>query len=268
MEIINWKQTLLPYQQAVDELCLKFKNLAKEFLELELHSPIEYVEGRVKSINSILEKARRKNISFEDIEEKIEDIAGIRIICRFVDDIDKTINLIRQRNGKDLFILKEHNYVKNKKQSGYRSYHIVLKYPLITREGVHYVNCEIQIRTLAMNLWATIEHTLKYKYNGNIPEELKERLKASAEAAFNLDKEMDMIRTEILNVQISSKLKNDLVDEIFISMKNLHYLIKKIDMNALNVQFYEIYAEGNLEKLKHFNEKLNIMLQLYKNKTL
>lgn len=261
---INWKKTLLPYKQAVDELCLKFKSLTNEFLEIGLNSPIESVEGRVKSINSILEKASRKNIYFDHIEEKIEDIAGIRIICRFVEDIDKIIGIVRERNGKDLFVLKENDYIKNTKESGYRSYHIIIKYPLITMEGMREVNCEIQIRTLAMNLWATIEHTLKYKYNGNIPDELKERLKASSEAAYNLDKELGLIRAEILDAQITTKLKNDLVDEIFNTMKKLHYLIKKADMDALNKQFYEIYLEGDIGKLRCFNEKLNIMTQLHK----
>ena len=98
-EIINWKELLYPYEQTVDELMLKFNYIRKEYLRLGLYSPIESVEGRVKSAASIIEKVSRKGISRDKIEEEVEDIAGIRLVCQFVEDIPKIIDIIRQRDG-------------------------------------------------------------------------------------------------------------------------------------------------------------------------
>ena len=118
-EIINWKELLYPYEQAVDELMLKFNYIRKEYLRLGMYSPIETVEGRAKSAASIIEKVSRKGISRERIEDDIEDIAGIRLICQFVEDIPKVIDIIRQRDGHDLKIIEERDYITNIKESGY-----------------------------------------------------------------------------------------------------------------------------------------------------
>ena len=115
-EIINWKELLYPYEQAVDELMLKFNYIRKEYLRLGMYSPIESVEGRVKSAASIIEKVSRKGISRERIEDDIEDIAGIRLICQFVEDIPKVIDIIRQRDGHDMKIVEERDYITNKKE--------------------------------------------------------------------------------------------------------------------------------------------------------
>ena len=178
MSIINWKEELFPYKQATDELYIKFNSIKKEYIDLEQHSPIELVQTRVKTIGSILEKANRRDIPLSKIFENIEDIAGVRITCKFVEDIYKVVQLIRDRDGKDLVIKEEEDYINNTKSSGYRSYHITIKYEVITATGVKVIPCEIQIRTMAMNFWATIEHSLRYKYNGNMPEHLRKKLEA------------------------------------------------------------------------------------------
>ena len=120
-EIINWKELLYPYEQTVDELMLKFNYIRKEFLRMGMYSPIESVEGRVKSAASIIEKVSRKGIERDKIEEEVEDIAGIRLICQFVEDIPKIADIIRQRDGHDIEIVEERDYIANKKESGYRS---------------------------------------------------------------------------------------------------------------------------------------------------
>ncbi len=264
MEILNWSKFLLPYEQAVDELSVKFSSLAREYRSLEMHSPIEQVEGRVKRVSSILAKANRKKVEFENIETKIEDLAGIRIICKFAEDIERVIDLIRERDGHDLKVLQERDYIKNTKPSGYRSYHIIIAYSVFTTEGYKEVLAEIQIRTLAMNFWAIIEHSLKYKYSGKIPDDIKERLVISAEAAFQLDKEMGTIRGEILEAQKIVKIKTDLVDEILNRIESLHYVAKVERMNELNRQFYDLCKEDNLDKLLSFNHQLKIMSEMYK----
>ncbi|MDD4844661.1 MAG: GTP pyrophosphokinase family protein, partial [Anaerotignum sp.] len=174
MEIVNWKELLYPYEQAMDELLLKFRYLDKECRHLGIYSPIDSVTGRLKKPASILEKAGKKQISPDKIEEKIEDIAGIRILCQFVEDIEKVVGLVRAR--KDMKVVEERDYVAKTKPSGYRSYHMIIRYPLSTALGPKEVLAEIQIRTNAMNFWATAEHSLRYKYSGNIPENLQQRL--------------------------------------------------------------------------------------------
>ena len=161
MEINNWKKILTPYTQAVEELKIKFKGMRNEYINLDEYSPIEFVTGRVKKISSILEKAKKKNIPLDQVEDKMEDIAGIRIMCQFVEDIYKVREIIRARDGKDMYVVEERDYINNLKPSGYRSYHMIIKYPVQTAQGEKLIFAEIQIRTLAMNFWATIEHSLR-----------------------------------------------------------------------------------------------------------
>ncbi|MCD8036887.1 MAG: GTP pyrophosphokinase family protein [Clostridiales bacterium] len=263
-EIINWKELLYPYEQAVDELMLKFNYIRKEYLRLGLYSPIESVEGRVKSSASIIEKVSRKGISRCDIEEKIEDIAGIRLICQFVEDIPKVIEIIRQRAGHDLDIVEERDYIANKKESGYRSYHIIIKYGLNTVFGFKEVLAEIQIRTLAMNFWAVTEHELNYKYSGNLPDDLKARLKACAEASFNLDKEMSTIREELMQAEKMTELKSSLVNNILENIQNLYFKLHIEEADNMNRRFIDLYDDGDINKLKDFNEQLNIIAEMYR----
>ena len=159
-----WKELLDPYEQAVSELLVKFRNLKEEHRKKNLYSPIESVCGRVKSVASILDKMQRKNISFEDMEEEVEDIAGVRIICQFVEDIETVANLIYRRT--DMEVRSKKDYLTNKKASGYRSFHLIVWYTVQTVSGPKRLQVEIQIRTMAMNFWATTEHSLQYKYRG------------------------------------------------------------------------------------------------------
>lgn len=256
MEMKNWKQILLPYTQAVEELKVKFKGIRSEFVGLEEYSPIEFVTGRVKKISSILEKAKRKNISMNEIEEKIEDIAGIRIMCQFAEDINKVIDIIRARDGKDLYIAEERDYITNIKSSGYRSYHVIIKYPVQTGHGEKLIFAEIQIRTLAMNFWATIEHSLRYKYKQNMPKSIEERLIKAAEAAYQLDREMAEIREEVLKCQESFQLESNLIADIFSSMQMLNSNNSNRDMNEVYEMFWTLWEEGDMNKLREFSESL------------
>lgn len=194
----DWEQFLEPYRQAVEELKIKFKSIRRQFEMEDCHSPIEFVTGRVKPIPSILDKMRQKNIPFDQLDT-INDVAGIRIMCQFVDDIKKVVELLRKRT--DIEIIEEKDYISHKKKSGYRSYHVIIRYPVQMIRGEKKVLAEIQIRTLAMNFWATIEHSLNYKYNGQFPEDIQFRLQRAAEAAFLLDEEMSLIREEIREAQ-------------------------------------------------------------------
>ncbi|MDZ5712996.1 GTP pyrophosphokinase [Jeotgalibacillus haloalkalitolerans] len=208
--MMKWETFLEPYKQAVDELKIKLKGMRTQFQLEQTHSPIEFVTGRVKPIASILDKAREKDISehqFDRLAYQIQDIAGLRMMCQFVDDIEKVVKLLRQR--KDFMIVEEKDYISHKKSSGYRSYHVVIEYPVQTINGEKKILAEIQIRTLAMNFWATIEHSLNYKYQGQFPEDIQNRLQRAAEAAFRLDEEMSEIREEIQEAQVFFQKKKE-----------------------------------------------------------
>lgn len=201
MEIQLWSELLSPYRLAVDEIVVKFRHLIEEYKIGGLYCPIEQVDGRVKNISSILEKMQKKNIGFEEVEEKIEDIAGIRVICQFVEDIDSVVNLIEKR--KDMEVKSVKDYITNMKPSGYRSYHVIVNYRVETVKGTKTIPVEIQIRTLAMNFWATIEHSLQYKYSQNMPLLIRKRLSNAAAAVISMDNEMSSIRDEIMDAQNS-----------------------------------------------------------------
>ena len=191
----NWEEFLAPYQQAVGELKVKLRGMRSQFEMLSEHSLIEFVTGRVKSVASIIDKSIKRSIPLDRLEEEMQDIAGLRMMCQFVDDIKPVVELLRKRN--DFEIVEERDYVTQVKASGYRSYHVVIRYPVQTIRGEKKVLVELQIRTLAMNFWATIEHSLNYKYRGRFPKDIQQRLQHAAEAASRLDEEMSSIRDEI-----------------------------------------------------------------------
>jgi putative GTP pyrophosphokinase len=261
MQVLNWSEIILVREQMVDELCIKFKNISKEFKYRGQHSPIEYVEGRVKNITSIINKANKKNIPYSEIENRIEDIAGIRIVCKFVEDIDKVVKLIKDRDGKDLKIIEERDYITNNKPSGYRSYHLIIKYKIITLLGEKEIFGEIQIRTIAMNFWATVEHSLRYKYKSNIPSDIQERLNVTAKAAFNLDIEMSNIRDEILQAQKTVEEKNDVVNNILKNIEKLHFVSKLNYAKDLNREFFEIYEKDDIVNFHEFNKQLESVIK-------
>ncbi len=262
MEIQLWKEILTPYDLAVSELLVKFNHIINEYRSRDLYSPIEAVDGRVKSISSILEKCRKKNIPLERITDDVEDIAGIRIMCQFVEDIYKVVDIIKKR--KDMTIFQEKDYISNPKPSGYRSFHLVVTYNVETMEGTRTIFVEIQIRTLAMNFWATIEHSLQYKYRRNIPEHIRVRLNASAEAILKLDEEMSSIHDEIMDAQSSFTTHANIVSEILNNIQNLYKVANKKEVVKIQDEFFEIYKKNDLEELRSFARQLDIIAEGYR----
>lgn len=195
----KWDLFLAPYEQVVTEMKIKLKGIRKQFKDTNQHAPIEFVTGRVKPIDSILTKAKLKGISLSNLESEMQDIAGLRVMCQFVDDIFDVVEIIKGRN--DLKVVQERDYLSHEKASGYSSYHLIIEYPIQLIGGEKKVYAEIQIRTLAMNFWATIEHSLNYKYQGEFPENINDRLIRASEAANLLDEEMSKIREEIQEAQ-------------------------------------------------------------------
>ena len=262
MEIQMWKEILTPYDLAVEELQIKFNHIVKEYRQAGVYSPIEQVLGRVKSISSIIQKAQRRGIPIDKIQENILDIAGIRIICQFTEDIYTVVKLIKKR--KDMTVISEKDYIRNIKESGYRSYHIIVHYEVETVKGTSVIPVEIQIRTLGMNFWAIIEHSLQYKYDGEIPLHVRERLNAASDALITLDNEMSSIHDEIINSQTYFMVKANIVSDILSTIQNLYKVANKQVVIKIQDEFYEIYEKGDINELSRFSRQLDIIAEDYR----
>lgn len=262
MELQLWKEILNPYDLAVEELELKFNHMIKEYKQKGLYSPIEQVTGRLKSISSIISKAQKKGVDMNKIQDEIEDIAGIRLICQFTNDIYSVVELIRNRS--DMKVKSEKDYIVNMKPSGYRSYHIIVLYRVETINGTKEIPVEIQIRTLGMNFWAIIEHSLQYKYQENIPEQIRDRLTAASKAIITLDNEMASIHNEVIDAQNFYLVKANVVSDILGNIQNLYKVANKREIIKIQDEFYALYKEGDIGKLERFNKQLDIVAEGYK----
>ena len=262
MEIQLWRSILCPYELAVKELTVKFEHIISEHRENDLYSPIEQVSGRVKSVSSILEKMQRKHIPMERMEEEVEDIAGIRIICQFEEDIETVASLIQNRS--DMTIKSEKNYLKHVKQSGYRSLHLIIYYTVETLNGPRKLQAEIQIRTMAMDFWATIEHSLQYKYKGDMPPHVAERLTNAADAIILLDQEMSSVRNEIMDAQNSSQMQSNLVKDILNNIENLYRVSSEREVIKIQTEFLRVFHTKDLKQLERFHRQLDIIAEGYR----
>ena len=262
MEIQLWRSILCPYELAVKELTVKFEHMIEEYRENDRYSPIEQVSGRVKSVSSILEKMQRKHIPMEKMEEELEDIAGVRIICQFEEDIETVASMIQKRS--DMTIKSEKNYLKHIKQSGYRSYHLIIYYTVDTINGPKRLQAEIQIRTMAMNFWATIEHSLQYKYKGEMPLHVAERLSNAADAIIALDREMSSVRDEIMDAQNSSQTQSNLVKDILSNIENLYRVSSEREVSKIQDEFLRVFKTKDLRQLERFHRQLDIIAEGYR----
>ncbi|MFD0960536.1 GTP pyrophosphokinase [Paenibacillus chungangensis] len=188
---------MMMYQFALNELETKIEILKEEFHFLHDYNPIEHTKSRVKSLESMMSKISRKGIpiSLDSIKNNIKDIAGLRITCSFIPDIYRIRDMLQ--NQFELTILEEKDYIKNPKPNGYRSLHLIVEVPVIMSDGKENVCVEIQVRTIAMDFWASLEHKIFYKYAQSVPTSLLMELKQAADAANRLDKQMERLNREI-----------------------------------------------------------------------
>ena len=183
----DWRECLLIYKFALDEIQTKLNILNEEFMIIHKHNPIEHIKSRVKTVESITEKLTRRgyDVSIENAEEYLNDIAGIRIVCSFNSDIYTIYELLRKQS--DIHIIEVKDYIKNPKPNGYRSLHLIIEIPVYLSDGPRRVRAEIQIRTIAMDFWASLEHKIYYKFNKSIPIEIIDEIKECADMVNYLD---------------------------------------------------------------------------------
>lgn len=192
---------MMMYKFALDSLETKMEILQEEFQFLHDYNPIENTKSRLKSPESILSKINRKgcDISFPSIKSHIKDIAGLRITCSFVTDIYRISEMLRSQS--DLTILEMKDYIKNPKPNGYQSLHLIVEVPVYMSDRHENVCVEVQIRTIAMDFWASLEHKIYYKYTEGVPPRLLQELKEAADSAAALDKQMERLHNEISEIK-------------------------------------------------------------------
>ena len=181
------------YESAIKEVKTKLEILDSEFKTKYDHNPIHHLEERVKSPQSILEKLNRKGLSFscDNARQALNDIAGVRVVCNYIDDSYTVADLLTAQD--DVKLIKRKDYIQNPKPNGYRSLHLVIETPVYLSEKKELVHVEVQIRTIAMNFWATLEHDLKYKTDSVVSAELAEQLRNCAETIADTDRQMQDI---------------------------------------------------------------------------
>jgi len=192
---------MMAYKFALDEMNTKINILKDEFNYIHDYNPIEHVKSRLKSPESILKKVYRKGHDFtlQSIKENVRDIAGIRITCSFSSDIYELYTMIA--NQKDIRVVETKDYIKNPKPNGYQSLHLILEIPIFMSDREELTYVEVQIRTIAMDFWASLEHKMYYKYNKEIPKHMLTELKDAATMATQLDRKMEQLHREISEIK-------------------------------------------------------------------
>lgn len=187
----DFTRFMMEFKFGMDEIETKISILQEEFTHLHDYNPIEHVNSRLKTPESILEKVRRRglNASFEAIRDNITDIAGVRVTCSFVRDVYQVYDMLSSQP--DIEVLSVKDYIANPKPNGYRSLHALVRVPVHLSDRVAPVSVELQLRTVAMDFWASLEHKIYYKYRDEVPEDLLGQLQDSARIAADLDARME-----------------------------------------------------------------------------
>ena len=199
--IDSWETMMFLYNSALKEVGTKLEILNDEFVHIHNYNPIEYIKSRIKTPESIVKKLKKGGYesTIENMVTYVKDIAGIRIVCSFTSDIYKLAEMIGRQN--DLTVISVKDYMKHPKESGYKSYHMIVSVPIFLSNKVVDTKVEIQIRTIAMDFWASLEHKIYYKFEGNAPEYISRDLRECAEIVSNLDAKMLSLNQAILEAK-------------------------------------------------------------------
>jgi len=200
-QVASWEEMMLLYNSALKKMATKLEILNDEFQHVHQYNPLEYVKTRIKTPESIVKKLKRheKESTIENMVEYINDIAGMRIVCSFTSDIYMIADMIGRQN--DITVISVKDYIRNPKASGYKSYHMLVKIPVFLSDRTEQVKVEIQIRTMAMDFWASLEHKIYYKFEGHAPEYISQELRDSSEVVSMLDDRMLRLNEAILEAK-------------------------------------------------------------------
>lgn len=204
-DVDNWTTMIFLYNAALKEVGTKLEILNEEFQHVHRYNPIEHIKTRVKSPESIVKKLKRNGYepTIENMVKHVNDIAGVRLICSFTSDIYRLADMIGRQN--DLKVLSIKDYIKNPKESGYKSYHMIVSVPIFLSDNLVHTKVEIQIRTIAMDFWASLEHKIYYKFEGNCPEYIRNELKECADMVSTLDDRMLQLNDTVQSFQGNDK---------------------------------------------------------------
>ncbi len=204
-DVDSWTEVKLIYNAALRQITTKMEILNEEFQHVHRYNPIEHIKARVKSPESIVKKLKRYGYetSIQNMIEYINDIAGIRIICSFTSDIYRIAEMIAEQ--KDISVVSVKDYITYPKASGYRSYHMLITVPVYLSDRIVDTKVEIQIRTVAMDFWASLEHKMHYKFEGDAPQNIKQELIECSRLVSDLDNRMLMLNEEILAMSESEE---------------------------------------------------------------
>jgi putative GTP pyrophosphokinase len=189
-DIDSWKTMMFLYNSALKEIGTKIEILNDEFQHVHQYNPIEHVKSRLKTPESIVKKLKREGheSTIDNMVKYVNDIAGVRITCSFTSDIYRIAEILS--NQSDLKVIAVKDYIKNPKESGYKSYHLVVSVPIFMSDKVIDTKVEVQIRTIAMDFWASLEHKIYYKFEGNAPDNISKELRECAQMVSVLDAKM------------------------------------------------------------------------------
>lgn len=201
----TWNEVSLVYSAALKQINTKLEILNEEFQHVHQYNPIEHIKSRIKTPESIVKKLKKNGheSTIENMVQYVNDIAGIRVICSFQSDIYRIADIIA--NQSDVKVIEIKDYIKNPKASGYKSYHMHVTIPVFLSDKIVNTKVEIQIRTVAMDFWASLEHKINYKFEGNIPEGIIDELVECAEMVSQLDNRMLLLNEEVQNLEHSKK---------------------------------------------------------------
>ncbi len=196
-EIKSWKEVQLLYSSALKQIATKIEILNDEFQHVHLYNPIEHVKKRIKTSESIVKKLKSHGYepTIENMVKYVNDIAGIRVICSFTTDIYMIADMISKQS--DIKVVAVKDYIMHPKSSGYRSYHMVVMIPVYLSDRIVETKVELQIRTVAMDFWASLEHKIQYKFEGNAPGHINTELMECARMVSELDDRMRKLNEEI-----------------------------------------------------------------------
>ncbi len=200
-DIDSWKEVTLIYNSALKQISTKLEILNDEFQHVHRYNPIEHIKSRIKTPESIVKKLKKHGYesTINNMVRYVNDIAGIRVICSFASDIYQIAEMIS--NQSDIKVISVKDYIVNPKPSGYKSYHMLVSVPVYLSDRIEDTKVEIQIRTVAMDFWASLEHKIHYKFEGNAPEHIKEELVECAQMVSELDARMLALNEEIQHIE-------------------------------------------------------------------